>query len=59
MELNDQQKLKLYNMGHYVFTVPPVITAQWSDKDWITYIGDNWTECKEQNCDCHKILSTK
>ena len=54
--LTEQHKMQLYESGHYLFSVPPVCTNKWTDKDWITFIGDNWTACKDPNCECHKIL---
>lgn len=37
-ELTDEDKSKLYDLGHYAFPVPPVPTLMWKKPDWIRYV---------------------
>ena len=36
--MSEEQKKEAYKEGWYVFSVPPVCTAYWTDEDWIKWI---------------------
>lgn len=38
MELDREQKRKLYRAGRYSFPVPPVHHSLWTEDNWIDYI---------------------
>jgi len=36
-------KLERYRKGMYLMKIPPVLTARWTESDWIRYIDHNGT----------------